>query len=267
MLKRICFVLAIALFSVGLAQNTHQPTPTATQEPSYSQNHCVICHSQIIEPITLSNRYFEWHSSVHKDTGVSCEKCHGGDAAAVDKAKAHVGILPSMNQQSSIHFRNLATTCKACHQGVVNMFVESKHYQNLKSIGLGPSCSTCHAHMATEVILSPQQISNLCTYCHNTINGALPPRPDVPAKAEVVLQALNRADVAVAWAASLLREAEMRRRNVAVERLQVTAAQGMLKDAKFTWHAFDLELTQKKADEAFASAMKAKEELGKKVAH
>ena len=267
MLKRFCFILAVAFFSAVLGQTNSQPSPVPGQEPDYRNNNCVTCHSKITAPVVLSNRYFEWHSSVHKDTGVSCEKCHGGNPATSDKTKAHVGILPYANQQSTIHFRNVATTCQSCHQGVVNKFIESKHYQNLKTMGLGPSCSTCHAHMATEVVLSPQQISNLCSFCHNTVNGVLPPRPEVAAKAEAVMESLNRADVAVAWATSLLREAEMKRRNVAVERLQVMAAQGSLKDAKLTWHSFNLEATQKRADEAFSTAMAAKEQVEKKVGH
>lgn len=267
MLKRICFVIAIAFFSVVLAQ-TNSPSPSVpNQETNYRNNNCVTCHSQITQPVSLSNRYFEWHSSAHQAYGVACEKCHGGDPSTTDKGKAHTGIYPYVSQQSRIHFRNLPTTCSVCHQGVVQAFVESKHYQNLKTTGLGPSCATCHAHMASEVLLSPQQISNLCAHCHDTINGALPPQPAIREKAEAVMQSLNRAEVAVAWASSLWREAEMKRRNVAVERMQVTAAQGMLKDAKFSWHAFDLEVTQKKADEAFATAMKAKEELSKKVGH
>lgn len=267
MLKRICFVLALVFFSILLAQS-HQPSASVqTQETNYRSNHCITCHSQVTQPLALSNRYFEWHSSAHQERGVSCEKCHGGDPSTPDKIKAHAGIYPYANQQSQIHFRNLPTTCKSCHQGVAQSFVESKHYQNLKTTGLGPSCATCHAHMASEVVLSPQQISNLCAYCHNTINGALPPQLAIGEKAEAVMQSLNRADVAVGWATSLLQEAEMKRRNIAVERMQVTAAQGMLKDAKFSWHAFDLEVTQKKADAAFSTAMKAKDEISQKLAH
>ena len=121
--------------------------------------------------------------------------------------------------------------------------------------------------MASEVVLSPQQTSTLCAYCHDTVNGALPPRPDIREKAEAIMQSLNRADVAVRWATSLLREAEMKRMSIGPERMQVNAAQGLLKDAKFSWHSFSLETTQKKADEAFSLAMKAKEDLGKKVNH
>lgn len=264
-LKKGCCIVSLALVSVVWAQSKQSTVPPP--EADYRTNNCVTCHAQITQPVALSNRYFEWHSSAHKEYGVSCEKCHGGDPSTSDKVKAHVGIYPYANQRSQIHFRNLPTTCKSCHQGVVQAFVESKHYQNLKTTGLGPSCSTCHAHMASEVVLSPQQISHLCAYCHDTINGVLPPRPAIREKAEAVMQSLNRAAVAVAWATSLLREAEMKRLFVSTERVQVIAAQGMLKDAKFSWHAFDLETMQKKADEAFSAALKAKDELSKKVAH
>lgn len=267
LLKKSCCLVTIALVSVVWAQSKQSGVPAQKLDTDYRGNNCVTCHAQITQPVALSNRYFEWHASAHKDVGVSCEKCHGGDPATTDKAKAHVGIYPYADPKSQIHFRNLPTTCQSCHQGIVNTFVESKHYQTLKTTGLGPSCSNCHAHMASEVVLSPQQISTLCAYCHDTVNGALPPRPDISEKAEAILQALNRADVAVGWATSLLREAEMKRLSIAPERIQVQAAQGLLKDAKFNWHSFALETTQKKADDAFSLAMKAKDDLGKKVNH
>lgn len=267
LLKKGCCLVTIALVSVVWAQSKQSSVPAQKLDTDYRSNNCVTCHAQITQPVALSNRYFEWHASAHKDVGVSCEKCHGGDPATTDKAKAHVGIYPYADPKSQIHFRNLPVTCQSCHQGIVNTFVESKHYQTLKTTGLGPSCSNCHAHMASEVVLSPQQISTLCAYCHDTVNGALPPRPDISQKAEAILQALNRADVAVGWATSLLREAEMKRLSIAPERIQVQAAQGLLKDAKFNWHSFALEMTQKKADDAFSLAMKAKDDLGKKINH
>lgn len=266
-LKTSFCILTFAVFSVVWAQNNQSTVSPQKWETDYRNNNCITCHAQLTQPVALSNRYFEWHSSAHRDVGVSCEKCHGGNPATADKAKAHVGIYPYGNPDSRIHFRNLPATCQSCHQGIVNTFVESKHYQNLKTTGLGPSCSNCHAHMASEVVLSPQQISTLCAYCHDTVNGALPPRPDIREKAEAVMQSLNRADVAVSWASSLLREAELKRLSIATERLQVSAAQGLLKDAKFSWHSFALEATQKKADDAFALAMRAREDLGKKVNH
>ncbi len=260
MLKKILLLFFAATISVLLAQNKNPST-------DYINNSCVSCHSKIAQPLGLSNRYFEWHSSSHKDAGVSCEKCHGGDSMNQDKAKAHVGVQPYSDLNSKINFRNLPATCSTCHKGVVDMFVQSNHYKKLQDSGLGPSCTNCHSHMGSEVVKSPPQVAILCAHCHDTIGGSLRPRPEIPKKAEEVIQTLNRADVAVEWAASLLRSAETQRIYLPIQRLQVVAAQGALKEAKFSWHAFDLETTQKRAEEAFAAAMRAKEELEKKVIH
>ncbi len=260
MVRKICVLLFFVIVSVAWAQTNNQAV-------NYQTNNCVSCHAKIAQPVSLSNSYFEWHSSAHKESGVACEKCHGGDPTTKDTAKAHVGVQSYTDPNSRVNYRNLPATCSACHQGVVNFFTASRHYQTLQSSGLGPSCTTCHGHMATRVILSPPQTAALCAHCHDTINGALPPRPALPAKAEAVMQAINRADVAVEWCVSLLREAETKRLYIPTDRIHVVAAQGLLKEAKFSWHAFDLEATQKKADEAFSAAMKAKEELEKKVVH
>ena len=260
MLKKIFVLFFAVAIPVVVAQNKNQAT-------SYQSNSCVACHSKITQPLGLSSRYFEWHTSSHKEAGVSCEKCHGGDATNLDKAKAHVGVQPYSDLNSKINFRNLPATCSTCHKGVVDMFVESKHYKKLQGSGLGPSCTNCHSHMGSEVVKSPPQVSILCAHCHDTIGGSLRARPEIPMKAEEVIQALNRADVAVEWAASLLRSAETQRIYLPTQRFQVVAAQGALKEAKFSWHAFDLETTQKRAEDAFAAAIRAKDELKKKVIH
>lgn len=259
----IIFTLLVIVFGQPRKTSAYLSNQSAT----YRGNSCIACHSQINQPLSISTRYYEWHTSTHKEKGVSCEKCHGGDPAANDKAKAHTGIRPYADEQSRIHYRNLPATCASCHRGIVNSFIESKHYQKLQSSNMGPSCSTCHGHMASQVLVSPQQTSTLCAYCHDTINGLLRPRPDIREKTEMALQSLNRAGVAVEWANSLLREAETKKLYIPIERMEAIAAQGSLKEAKFNWHTFDLEATLKKADEAFQTATKAREDLGKKLNH
>ena len=56
MLKRICFVIVIAVFSVVAAQTSQPPSPTPTQEPNYSKNNCVACHAQITDPVASEVR-------------------------------------------------------------------------------------------------------------------------------------------------------------------------------------------------------------------
>src|SRR6266508_5907913 len=47
-------------------------------EPDYKNNNCVNCHSRLLEPLRVGNRYLEWQLSRHREKGASCEKCHGG---------------------------------------------------------------------------------------------------------------------------------------------------------------------------------------------
>jgi nitrate/TMAO reductase-like tetraheme cytochrome c subunit len=121
-------------------------------EPDYKNNNCVNCHSRLLEPLRSGNRYLEWQFSRRQEKGASCEKCHGGDPSAKDKQIAHAGVSPAPDRQSRLHWKNQPETCGACHQNMASAFVESPHYKRLNGIGLGPSCNTCHAHMATRVI-------------------------------------------------------------------------------------------------------------------
>lgn len=230
-------------------------------------NSCVTCHSQIKDPLKLSAKYFEWHSSFHRDKGVTCDKCHGGDPASADRVKAHKGILSSGNPAGKTNYRLLPTTCGSCHKGLVDSFKQSRHYAALKETSLGPSCSTCHGHMASEVVISAQQTATMCAFCHNTVNGLLRPSPGITEQAETAIESINRADVAVGWASSLLREADTKKAYIPTERMEVVAAQGTLKEAKLTWHTYDLRSTIRKADEAYQAAMKAKDDLNKKLGH
>jgi Cytochrome c7 and related cytochrome c len=75
-------------------------------EPDYKNNNCVYCHSRLLEPLRVGNRYLEWQFSRHQEKGASCEKCHGGDPSAKDKQLAHAGVSPASNQQSRLHWKN-----------------------------------------------------------------------------------------------------------------------------------------------------------------
>ena len=97
------FLAAVAILGSGVSAVSSQDTLA-----DFKGNNCVTCHAQLTTPVTVSNRYFQWHSSVHRDAGVSCEKCHGGNASTTDKAKAHTGIRPVSDPQSALHFRNIA---------------------------------------------------------------------------------------------------------------------------------------------------------------
>lgn len=265
MLKRICGIIflgiIVAIFSPG------QPPASLAQGEmtAYKDNNCVSCHSNDAKAGAVFPRYAEWHISTHKDKGVGCDKCHGGDPTAADPKKAHVGVIKSSEPQSRLHLKNLPETCNACHAGIVNAFVESKHYQKLKASGMGPSCATCHTHMATNVLYTPGETAALCAQCHNAPNKLLPQRPDIPEKASEAMQAIRQANTVVLWAERLVTEGRNKKVDISVEEQEMQIVRVMLADAKVGWHAFNLEAVRNKANAAFEKGTKLKDDLRQKL--
>ncbi|MFN0084037.1 MAG: cytochrome c3 family protein [Blastocatellia bacterium] len=233
-------------------------------EDAYKSNTCVQCHSQLIEPLLVSGKHLEWQFSAHEAKGVGCEKCHGGDAASKDKKKAHTGILPSSNIESRLSMRNQPETCAACHQNILDEFMKSAHYKQLKGIGLGPSCGNCHAHMATQVVYEAAATSELCARCHDSINF-MQPRPDIPARARETMMALQRADWVLTWSNLLLADGMKRGLRLEAEQSEINQTREIFGDAKVKWHGFDLTATRKRADEAYLRGAKVKEALRKRL--
>lgn len=265
MLKRL--VLLIFFIASGLVMISSQPQRSSAQDvlATFKDNHCVTCHARLNSPYKLTSRYAEWHISMHKEKGIGCDKCHGGDPGANDEKRAHVGVLPVADANSKLHPKNLAETCSACHQQIVNSFVESKHYQNLQGAGLGPSCITCHQHMASEVIYTPEQTAKLCASCHDSANALMPKRPDIPDKADETMQALKRANMVTLWADRLIEEAHNKKVEVGEAANEMKLVRALMAESKVTWHSFNLEVARKKADATFEQGTKLKDQLRKKL--
>ncbi len=265
MLKKLLVVSAfLSLGAIVISSNTPL-SPTQDALLAFKNNNCVECHSHSRGDLKLANHYADWHMSLHKEKGIGCEKCHGGDPAIKEQAKAHTGVLPLSNPASSLHPKNLAQTCGSCHREIANAFVESKHYQNLKTAGLGPSCSTCHGHMASEVIYTPEETSKLCASCHDSTNALLPKRPEIPGKADETMQALKRANFVTLWADRLLEDAHTKKVDTTDETKDMKVVRAMLAESKITWHVFNLETARRKADAAFEEGTKVKDALRKKL--
>lgn len=265
MLKKMIVVLSMMIGGWLLYSN--QLTTVAAQDAlaAFKNNQCVICHSKLMSPYSVTSRYAQWHISLHKEKAVGCEKCHGGDATSKEAKQAHLGVQLANNVQSKLHPKNLAQTCHTCHREISNSFVESKHSQNLQAAGLGPSCNTCHAHMASEVIYTPEQTAKLCASCHDSSNALMPKRPEIPGKAEEAMQAIGRANMVTLWAERLVDEAKNRKLEVADFEREMKVTRSMLAEAKIAWHAFNLEAVRKKADAAFETGTKLKDALRTKL--
>lgn len=232
---------------------------------AYRDNNCVTCHARVLEPVRVSAHFYEWLNSAHAQKGVGCERCHGGDPAATGPQAAHKGVLRAAFPQSSLHPQRLAVTCGACHEQVVRAFTNSKHYQKLRESGAGPSCTTCHQHMATAVITWPPQTTALCAKCHNQAGGPAAQYLDVLERAGDVIAAFSRADEVTDWAQFLIAEQRQRGRSLDAEAEQLRRLAAILQDAKLSWHKFNLPRSRQQADQVFFAAGKIKDGLGRKT--
>lgn len=250
----VCFLVALLTLLADLPGNfPARVEGTQGAAVAFRENQCIACHDRLTDPLRVVNRYYEWHTSLHREKEVGCERCHGGDASASDKQKAHIGVLPARDRASRLNDRNLTETCRACHVSVVDTFVESVHYRKLQGSGLGPSCSTCHLHMASEVVYSPEATAGMCARCHDSI-GMLQPRPEIPVGAAETMMALRRAGSVLTLAERVIAQARERRFDTAAAQAEITTFRLALSEARVSWHAFNLETVRRKADSVFAGA-------------
>ncbi len=226
---------------------------------------CVRCHATLAEPLQLSHRFLEWQLSSHQRHAVSCEKCHGGDPSTMEPEKAHRGVRKVSDPESTLAPTRQPATCASCHAPLSTAFTSSSHFQTLQRAGLGPSCYTCHHHMATKVVYSPDETANLCANCHDAVGGLLPARPEIPARARETMQSLQRAELMRQWVDLVLAEATRRGRSVEEEQPDLRAAAAVLSQAKLDWHRFDLAAVRRQADDAFSRFARLKQRLERKL--
>lgn len=261
-LKLVVLGLACSVFLVFAGAAAQRK---AGQLTSYRTNGCVKCHSSLREPLRVSVHFFDWKNSKHEKNGVGCEKCHGGDPAALTAKAAHVGVSSTNTPGGPLAGKELQNTCGKCHSETVNAFSNSDHGRRLNSQPGAPNCSTCHQHMATLVISWPPETTRLCASCHRANGGNAGALLDVPALAGDTIAAFSRADGVVEWAYYLLKEARGKKMNVTEETKQVDKYAKLLREAKVRWHQFDLKSSRVDADEVFVKVTEIKDAVWKRL--
>ncbi len=137
---------------------------------------CVTCHTFLGGP--LAQPVVEWNASVHRQNGITCDLCHGGNAG-VD-----VGNVKSLSAQEFAEKQSRAMSkshgfigkpsgkamfamCSRCHSDSVDRYAGSimgRAYLDGKG---GPSCVTCHnAH--NNIIPA---VPKVCKSCHKDTTG------------------------------------------------------------------------------------------------
>ncbi len=220
-----------------------------------AQNSCVECHkkSETISslPSWQQDDYANWYGSVHGAKNVTCERCHGGDAAQQKKEPAHKNIKNSSSPESPIYYKNVPETCKACHEQVYEYFVKSKHFQNLKENRLAPTCTTCHGlHMSIPRV-NPLEIAAKCQLCHSLETRV---RPEVPLEARDALMLISTTENAIIRAQYMADLARERGKDVSKVEADIKLSQERLKNSRYKWHAFDLAAFKQELTDASYSA-------------
>jgi Cytochrome c7 and related cytochrome c len=142
---------------------------------------CGTCHNllggQLARPIT------EWNASVHRQVGVTCESCHGGDAS-VD-----VGNVMKLTPQE---FKDRSTRSMSKSRD----FVEKPSGKAMFAM-----CARCHANSVDRYASSIMGVAYLegkggpsCVACHNAHNNIIPAVPKVCEACHKDTTGFNRID-------------------------------------------------------------------------
>ena len=121
--------------------------------------------------------------------------------------------------------------------------------------------------MASKIARNPSEGAAFCSFCHNTIDGIQPRRPDIPEKAQATLDSIWRVNSIVVWINGLVSEAEWKKIAVDEEKEDLRLLTITWKEAKTGWHTFSLEGPRIKADKAFEEGIRIKDQLAKKLGH
>ena len=230
-------------------------TPPDGAAADSDEDSCTGCHRDpgfLVTNKKLHDYFQQWDTSIHKQEGVGCVACHGGDPKAATKQEAHGDGVASSDPSSGIYYKNVHETCGRCHQEILEGFRESDHFEHLvekRDEPQGPTCVTCHGAIDVD-ILNVNTVEESCARCHNEEDDN---HPEIPEKARTFLNrflSIHRfyryitikADPAEA--AAFFQELDPRLSALAV-----------------TWHTFDIEAIDSGTSEVLGLLKAKREEI------
>jgi nitrate/TMAO reductase-like tetraheme cytochrome c subunit len=217
--------------------------PLFTGTASAQQSYCADCH-YANPSAPRPDHLEEWDRSPHGRNRVGCEKCHGGNATAIEGFRAHAGVLNSADDFSSASRRNLPLTCGQCHAAPSVAFESSRHYELLRSgSSHGPTCSTCHGAVDGRV-LSPKALASKCGECHGPDEVA--PRAGRVQAVREQYEGITAVREQVKQAQSLIKRVTDRRRRAdltsALDRAQAPLVRAVEAGHKFVYDDLKVQL-------------------------
>lgn len=227
---------------------------------SWAESGCVACHQGLQDP-RQAKVFQAWKTSVHGEIEESCQTCHGGDASASVKEKAHKGVRGKDDPRSPIRRNNIPSTCGKCHEDILQDFTKSAHYKKIANNEKAPDCVTCHSPKSG-FIVSVETMESLCLPCHGKSGPAHP----APMERARKLYAFYSSELKERREKTAGRIEDERKKGVPLElaeKLQALSGKYTLQ-AKAAWHAFQLEEFELKIRKAYFLAEEAENLLNKK---
>ena len=188
LLTTVVFAPILSLLSAAIPAYA-APPPPVTAQPSAAVSdkaivpadyNCVNCHRDIDDP-RLTPPVADWMESAHRQAGVKCADCHGGnpydDALAMEKSAGFIGKPKP---------EDIPQLCSKCHSDSKMMrthnlradqfalYSDSVHGRKLLSGDTeAPTCISCHGkHKILKVkdpssMVSRKNIPETCGGCHS----------------------------------------------------------------------------------------------------
>jgi predicted CXXCH cytochrome family protein len=168
-----------------------QPSAPAAPAANAVRDECLTCHLEQETPEALSYRH-----DIHRQRGVSCADCHGGDPhsddgdVAMSKAKGFVGVPKK---------QDIPKLCGSCHGGAkegfrarykledaLAGFKESAHARSLDANPKGAQCVSCHGVHNIAAVTDPKspvhpgRVVDTCAKCHGNASYMRDFNPSLP---------------------------------------------------------------------------------------
>jgi len=173
---RVLFLVA-ALAVIATPRTVRAQTPPAA-------NACRTCHASLTDARLATPANVFAQQDIHRESGFGCVDCHGGDATAADKARAHEAArgfkgVPAGQVQIA--------TCARCHSDAELMrrfsprqrvdqsaeYVTSVHGKRLATGDTQvATCASCHGAHGIRLVkdakspVFPTNVAATCGACH-----------------------------------------------------------------------------------------------------
>ena len=149
--RRIHTIVALFVIFAFVAWSA---TGQAGGEAQQGDN-CSACHQKNgDQAVTLFAR------STHARSGITCNRCHGGDPFATEKQAAHGGRFigkPSSNDTIAM--------CGSCHRAQLAAFKTSRHFPERRGVAR-VDCSGCHGAHLVGAQSDSFSFGYYCAGCH-----------------------------------------------------------------------------------------------------